>query len=316
MSASVVDLISVVIVTHQSATTVEQCVARLLASSCAVDVVVVDNASDDGTLASLQREADTVARVLRETGARDPGGSSLRVLANTRNLGFAQACNQGAAMATGEIFLFLNPDAFVETDTIARLAAHLRATPRLGLLGCRILDELGQPHGPQRRREPTWWRSLMSFSGLSRLERHWPALSGVEVAIDPGPRGRTPRSLAYVDAVNGAVMMLPRDIFFRLHGFDEGFTLHAEDLDLCRRVRDGGWDVAMAGDVEVVHIGGVSSRRRPIWVEWQKTRSLWRYFRKHQAGAGRLVGPLVALGLGARFVMKSLVITLSRRRVQ
>ena len=75
-------------------------------------------------------------------------------------------------------------------------------------------------------------------------------------------------------------MLLPRVLFERVHGFDKGYRLHAEDLDLCRRVRETGGVVACANDVAVVHVRGVSSRSRPVFVEWHKHRGLWRYYRK------------------------------------
>ena len=97
------------------------------------------------------------------------------------------------------------------------------------------------------------------------------------VAIDPA------RALQPVDAVSGALMLLPRSLFERIGGFDEGYRLHAEDLDLCRRARQAGALVAVANDVQVVHLRGVSSRSRPLFVEWHKHRGLWRYFRRFDA---------------------------------
>ena len=91
------------------------------------------------------------------------------------------------------------------------------------------------------------------------------------------------RSLQTVDAISGALMLLPRLLFEKLGGFDVAYRLHAEDLDLCRRVRNAGAVVAVANDVSVVHLRGVSSRSRPVFVEWHKHRGLWRYFRKFEA---------------------------------
>jgi hypothetical protein len=89
--------------------------------------------------------------------------------------------------------------------------------------------------------------------------------------------------LQQVDAVSGALMLLPRILFDRVGGFDTAYRLHAEDLDLCRRVRDAGGAVAVANDVQVVHARGVSSRSRPLFVEWHKHTGLWRWFRKFES---------------------------------
>lgn len=296
MTGTVAGLTSVVVVTHCSLATIERCLDRVLANTAPVEAIVIDNASDDGTGGLVAR------RAVRET--------RLQFVGNADNRGFAAACNQGAAIARGDVLLFLNPDAFIAADAIQALADRLAANPDVGLIGCRVVDEAGHPHGPQRRREPTWRRSLMSLIGLARLQQRWPALAGIE---QPAQAIRT-SALENVDAVNGAAMMLPRPIFERIGGFDEGFVLHAEDLDLCRRVRDGGWRVAFAGDVTVVHVGGVSGRRRPFWVEWQKTRSLWRYFRKHEPDSAAAVRVAVAAGLMLRFIAKLPVLALSRWR--
>ena len=104
----------------------------------------------------------------------------------------------------------------------------------------------------------------------------------------------TRRSLQQVDAVSGALMLLPRILFDRIDGFDRAYRLHAEDLDLCRRVRGASAIVAVANDVPVTHLRGVSSRTRPVFVEWHKHRGLWRYFRKFESSR-RSIGTRTAV---------------------
>lgn len=299
MTQTVRDLTSVVVVSHRSAATLEQCLTSVLASSALIELIVVDNASDDGSAGLAVRLA-----------AMEP---RLRVVANGDNRGYAAACNQGAAIAGGDALLFLNPDAFVAGDTIAAMRAHLAADATIGLLGARVVDSRGRRCGPQRRREPTARRSLMTLTGLARLEPWLPALAGVEA---PEPSSASPAAIEPVDAVNGAAMLVRRAAFAAVGGFDAAFRLHAEDLDLCRRLRDAGWRVARAGDVTIVHIGGVSGRRRPLWVEWQKTRSLWRYFRKHQPGAGVALRGAVAAGLALRLALKTPLLLLRKALAQ
>ena len=78
-------------------------------------------------------------------------------------------------------------------------------------------------------------------------------------------------------------MLLSRDLFDRLGGFDSGYRLHAEDLDLCRRARLAGAAIAVANGVRVLHLRGISSQARPLFVEWHRHRGLARYFRKFEA---------------------------------
>lgn len=242
--------IAAIVVTHQSSATVEACLSRLRAAADVVEIRVVDNASSDDTLAVVQRHAAAEPRV--------------RFIANPDNPGFAVACNQGAAECQAPWLAFVNPDCLVEPDTLARLRAHAEA---LGdaLLGADLVDEAGVRDGAARRHDP-------DFAGMLRAR----ASTRLGVAVDASPVQR-------VDAVSGALMLMPRALFNRVGGFDPAYRLHAEDLDLCRRVRQSGATVAVANDVRVVHLRGVSSRARPLFVEWHKHRGLWRYFGKFEA---------------------------------
>ena len=116
---------------------------------------------------------------------------------------------------------------------------------------------------------------------------------------------RVGAALQPVDAVSGALMLLPRTLFDRIGGFDIGYRLHAEDLDLCRRARMAGATVAVANDVRVLHLRGVSSRSRPFFVEWHKHRGLWRYFRRFEAPSRALPVRLgVWLAIWARWLSR------------
>ena len=252
--------IAAIVVTHNSADSIDACLARLRAAAGAAAIRVVDNASQDETLAIVQRHA-----------AADP---RLRFVANPDNPGFAVACNQGAAALdddAGATWLaFVNPDCLVEFDTLARLRAHARQLDGNALVGADLVDADGHRDPAARRRDPDFAGMLATLSRARTDTR-------LGVALDER------RSLQQVDAVSGALLLLPRILFARIGGFDRGYRLHAEDLDLCRRVRQAGAVVAVANDVRVLHLRGVSSRSRPLFVEWHKHRGLWRYFRKFEA---------------------------------
>ena len=196
----------------------------------------------------------------------------VRFIANPDNPGFAVACNQGAHDANGDApwLAFVNPDCLVERDTLARL----RALPQPGsgdvLLGADLVDEHGVRDGAARRRDPDF-AAMLAARWAARRRR------------SSNCRSTTRSRCSAVEAISGALMLMPRALFARIGGFDEGYRLHAEDLDLCRRAREAGAIVAVANDVRVVHVRGVSSRSRPLFVEWHKHRGLWRYFRKFEA---------------------------------
>lgn len=245
--------IAAVVVSHRSASTLDDCLLRLRGAHGVTQIRVVDNASDDHTLEIVQRHA-----------LADP---RLRFIANPDNPGFAVACNQGAAASDAPWLAFVNPDLRVRPESLQRLQAHAGALQAPALLGADLLGEDGARDGAARRRDPDFSAMLRSPSAATRLD----------VAIDPA------QALQPVQAVSGALMLMPRALFDGIGGFDPGYRLHAEDLDLCRRARMAGATVAVANDVAVVHVRGVSSRSRPLFVEWHKHRGLWRYFARFEA---------------------------------
>ncbi|WP_374383646.1 glycosyltransferase [Thermomonas sp.] len=263
------DAIDAVVVTHASEETIDECLARLRAAAGVAAVRVVDNASRDDTLAIVQRHALADPRV--------------RFIANPDNPGFAAACNQGAAACDAPWLALVNPDCLLEPDTLVRLRDHARDAGG-ALVGADLVGEDGLRDAAARRRDP-------DFAAMLRDPRR----SRLGIAVDEAPLQR-------VDAVSGALMLLPRALFERVGGFDAGYRLHAEDLDLCRRVRAAGAAVACANDVRVVHVRGVSSRTRPWFVEWHKHRGLWRYYRSFDAaGHGAMTRAAVFAMIWGRF---------------
>jgi len=259
--------VAVVVVTHESGSSIDACLSRLRAAAGVAEVRIVDNASRDRTLGIVQRHALADAR--------------LRFIANPDNPGFATACNQGAADTTSPWLAFVNPDCLVDADSLQRLLAHARDVPGELLLGADLVDEAGVRDGAARRNDP-------DFAAMLRGPVRAGSGRPLDVAMDADV------ALQAVDAVSGALMLLPRALFERIGGFDAGYRLHAEDLDLCRRVRLAGATVAVANDVRVLHLRGVSSRARPFFVEWHKHRGLWRYFRRFEAPT---LGPLLRGGV-------------------
>lgn len=272
--------IAAVVVTHESASTIDDCLTRLRQSEGISQIRVVDNDSRDGTLAIVQRHAATDPRV--------------HFIGNPHNPGFSVGCNQGARDCDAPWLAFVNPDCLVEADTLARLLAHARGGETERLVGADLVDESGVRDGAARRRDPDFGAMLKGAIG-----------GGGKRPLDVSPDDN--QVLQHVDAVSGALMLLPRTLFDRVGGFDEGYRLHAEDLDLCRRVRMAGASVAVANDVRVVHVRGVSSRARPFFVEWHKHRGLWRYFRKFEAPRRNLFSRMaIWMAIWARFLPATL----------
>jgi GT2 family glycosyltransferase len=285
-------LTSIIIVAADSGPLLRACVASVLDETAPLEVVVVDNASSDGEIERLAAEHAADAR--------------LRIVRNDANLGFGPACNRGAALTRGDVLLFLNPDCELRAGMLAAMRDVLAGDPRIGLLGVAVCDPDGSPARGNRRRDPTLHRALMTLSGLAQLESRWPALAGVEM-----PPAKSDDGVESVEAVSGACMMLPRAAFERIGGFDEGYFLHVEDIDLCRRVRDAGSRVAYAPRLHVIHAQGTSSKSRPLFVARAKHRGMWRYFTKFDPAARNVLWrAIVWCGIWTHFAAKAPLLAL------
>ncbi|MDG2539453.1 glycosyltransferase family 2 protein [Dyella jiangningensis] len=269
--------LSVIVVAADSGPTLRDCVRRVLACELPLEMVLVDNASSDGIPQAIARAHESDTR--------------LQVVYNHANLGFGPAVNRGVTHAHGKTVLVLNPDCLIDNAALVRLLGILTAQPRVGLVGAVVCDENGEPDPASYRRDPLLRRSLNTMFNRP----------GEGVNIE----GPIPHELVEAEAVSGALMVLPRRLFDYLAGFDEAYFLHCEDLDLCRRVRDAGYKVMLAGDVRVLHGKGSSSRHRPVFVSRHKHRGMWRWFRKFDPEARKpWVSALVWLGIWSHFLLQ------------
>lgn len=213
-------------------------------------VEIIDNDSDDDSLTRL------------------PELPAVRVRRAPRNLGFARGVNTAARAVATEYLLVINPDCLLVPDALKSLIADLDGHPEAGLVSGRIFDMSGSEQRGSRRRLPTRRRVLDEALGRRQ--------AGMDLTHLPAPG-----EALEVDAVSGACMLLRREAFIAVGGFDKHYPMHFEDLDLMARLRESGWTIRLLPDVAVSHAGGVSSRSRPVRVMWNKHRGLWRYLNRH-----------------------------------
>ena len=227
--------LTIVIVNYRSWDKLNRCLASLAARPDTVEIIVVDNVSGDGRFAAFAAEHSTV-----------------RCLENDGNWGFADGCNRGAREARGELLLFLNPDAEDPGGGIAGLVAAARAHPEAAILTARQVDENGRV-----QKVFDAFPSLATLFGPTRA-----LLRLVAPGRYPDPRGEL-AAFFEVDWVSGSAFLIRRSVFAALGGFCNGFWMYSEDVDLCRRVRDAGHAVAVAGSVTLLHAHGGATRRDP-----------------------------------------------------
>lgn len=266
--------VSAVVVNYNARDHLLACVASLRAEGVD-DVVVVDNDSSDGSRQALQ--------------AADP---SARIVATGANLGYGTAANRGAAVAAGRRLLVCNSDLVVEPGAVKSLAAVLDARPGVGIVGPRIENADGTLY-PSPRTFPAIGDALgHAFLGLvaprNRFTRRYRMLDWDHA------RDRS------VDWVSGSCFLVEREAWDAVSGFDEGYFMYVEDVDLCWRVHRAGWDVAFGPEARVVHVQGVSTDLAPYRMIVEHHRSLLRFHRRSSTGMAAALTPAVAAGLVAR----------------
>ncbi len=289
MSAAAV---TAIIVNYNAGPLLRGLVESLSGQTGLVRTLVVDNASTDGSL-----------------GFQDAAHPRVTVVRNPSNRGFGAACNQGAAAASGRYLLFINPDCRMPDGALRRLVSVLESRPEAGMLGPLVLNTDGSEQRGCRRYLPDPKRALMRVLGMHKPDAQG-QVAGFDLTGTPLPEGPTP-----VQAISGACLLIRRELFEKLNGWDESYFLHCEDLDLCMRVQRAGAQVLFVPDVSVSHVQGVSSRGRPVFVLWHKHRGMWRYYRKFlRTSNPAWLAALVYFGIHARFLMSMPGAWLSRFR--
>jgi N-acetylglucosaminyl-diphospho-decaprenol L-rhamnosyltransferase len=268
-----VDL-SVVIVSWNVRDLLRQCLNTVVKPGpLSLEVIVVDNASADGSVDMLRAEFPAV-----------------QLVANPDNVGFPAANNQGIAAAQGRYVLLLNSDAEVVGDGLATMVAFADAHPDVGVVGPQLLNPDGSVQSSRRRLptlataffESTW---LQPYAPRRLLERYY--------VLDQ-PDGAT----LDVDWVKGAALMARREAIEQVGLLDEGFFMYSEELDWCHRFREAGWRVVYLPTAQIVHHEGKSSEQvlpaRHVHFQTSKVR----YFRKYH---GRVVAGALRLFLLANY---------------
>lgn len=266
-------LLSIVVVSFNTRELTRRCLASLRAHTGGIptQVIVVDNASADGSAEMVRREYPEV-----------------ELVANDDNRGFAAANNQAFRRARGRWVLLLNPDTEVLADTLPRALAYAEAHPEIGVLGCRVR----YPDGTQQSSifrylrlstvlvnvlVPNRWMRRSRWLGRSRY---------VGVDLD---------RVQDVEVVAGCFMLVPRAVLERVGGMDEGYFMYGEEADWCYRIRRAGWKVVYYPDAEIVHHGGQSTRQRPGPMLRAMARSQLRFLEKTQGRGAAYVANVLML---------------------
>jgi len=234
-----VDL-SVIIVNYNVRYFLEQCLHSVIRASAgwAVEILVVDNHSTDGSKNYLPQRFPTVSFTWLD-----------------KNLGFSKANNLALKEATGKYILFLNPDTILPENCFDKALTFMNARPNAGAIGVRMLDGAGFYLRESKRSFPSARASFFKMSGLSALFPDSPVFSAYYAAhiAEEGDHE--------VDVVAGAFMMISRECLEKVQGFDEDYFMYGEDIDLSYRILKAGYKNYYVSSISIIHFKGESTKK-------------------------------------------------------
>ncbi len=254
--------LSVLIVSYNTRAMTLDCLYKLYASleGLTAEVIVVDNASQDGSAEAVAEAFPAVRLVLGKT-----------------NAGFGAANNLAMRMATGHYFLLLNSDAFPHAGCLPTLVRYLDDHPQVGVAGPRLVNADGSlqrscwrfPSPLRAWLDSFWITNLLNFHPALDDYRHWPHDTEREV-----------------DFVIGACLLVRREVYEQVGGFDERFFMYQEETDWQLRIKQAGWRVMFTPAGTVTHLGGASGKDEAVAINRIFFESLDRYNLKHHGGVG------------------------------
>lgn len=275
--------LSVIVVSWNTRDLLLRCLEtlRAAAGSSALETIVVDNGSTDGSLEALRSLPD------------------VRLIANAENVGFAAANNQGLAIASAPVALLLNSDAFVNGETLSRAVQVFAEQPRAGIVGVTVLNDDGSVQAAEGV-FPTLGSDLAASIGLDQLARS----------------GRRAPSIAAVDWVHGACLFVRMDAYRMVGGLDTRFFMYSEEVEWCWRMWHSGAEVWIEPAATVIHLGGASSARNDVRRRSALYRSrigLRRRMSGRRSGVCLWLGMLA--GLSGRVVVRGTLGLVTRRQI-
>jgi len=255
-------MLSVVIVTWNAKKYVRECLQSLVdqAEGFALEIIVVDNASSDGTPELVLQEFPQ-ARLVR----------------NSQNLGFAKGNNIGMNLSHGEYIALINSDVNVRPGCLRKMLDFLQQNPSVGMLGPRMLTPNGGV-GRSYMRFPSIWNWLCRAMALDSLCGGSRWFGGFLMTDFDNSK------TADVDVLNGWFWMIRRSALLQVGPLDEGFFMYGEDIEWCQRFHQSGWRVVYFPEAEALHYGGASSSAAPVRFSIEMQRANLRYYAKTHPG--------------------------------
>ncbi|MDQ0890923.1 GT2 family glycosyltransferase [Paenibacillus sp. V4I9] len=251
------------------------------ATSYIYEVILIDNASNDGIIPAATEQFPQVI-----------------CIANTENVGFSRANNQGILIAQGRYVLLLNSDTIVQPDTLDVMLRFMDENPTVGASGCKIVLPDGSLDKACKRGFPTPSASFYYAFGFSKLFPNTPRFNQYQLGY------LSPNDAYPIDSLVGAFMLIRREAIEQVGMLDEEFFMYGEDIDWCYRIKEAGWVNYYYPRTQIVHHKGASSRRKPFKIIYEFHRAMILFHNKHyRKKYSWLTNAMVYVGVGLKFIL-------------
>ncbi|MBD0379710.1 glycosyltransferase family 2 protein [Paenibacillus sedimenti] len=275
--------LSIIIVNYNTRELTLKCLQSVYASfsSYSYEVILVDNASRDHTVEAVQEKFQQVT-----------------CIANTENVGFSRANNQGIRIAKGRYVLLLNSDTVVQSDTLETMIQFMDANHNVGASGCKIVLPDGSLDKACKRGFPTPSASFYYAFGFSKLFPNIPRFNQYQLGyLDPDQEYP-------IDSLVGAFMLVRREAIDQVGMLDEEFFMYGEDIDWCYRIKQAGWINYYYPRTQIIHYKGASSRKKPFKIIYEFHRAMILFHKKHyQSQYSWLINTMVYAGVGLKLIL-------------
>ena len=243
------------------------------------EILVVDNASSDDSLAKLQEYFN----------------DKVKFIASTENNGFAAGNNQALRIANGKYVLLLNSDTIVWEGTLENIYNYMEKHTDVGACGCRVLLENGELDKACKRSFPNVKNSFFRLFHIPTNSKD------NDYNLDDLPDGE----IYEIDCLTGAFMFMRTDALNQVGLLDETFFMYGEDIDLCYRIKNGGWKIIYYGESKITHLKGASSKKQKSKLIYEFYRAMYIYYKKHHAKENSfIVNIVVYLGIAFLCILK------------
>jgi GT2 family glycosyltransferase len=279
------DSVTVVIVNYNAGEMLVHCIEKILTGSIKPQIIISDNASSDNSLQLVNQ--------------RYGNSHNIIVHKNNTNLGFSAANNAVFSQIKTPYILYLNPDCFIESDTIEQLIKIMRKNPKAGMVGCLITNTDGTEQVGCRGLTPTPARVVNQMLRLYKIFPNNPKFKGYLLSNEA-----LPTSPIQVELISGSCIFVRKIALNDIGLLDDNYFLYCEDYDWFYRFVLSKWEIIFTPETKVTHIKSFSTRQIPLRVLGYKARGMWLYYNKFFKQSSSFgIGVIIKIGIISRFLL-------------